>query len=97
HAYPPPDTFPRRHWREEVLRGYRFFEKSDLALRPPPLEAAVRYYEGRAPSELPAARWENSPRPLGVRFERVSYPGPKVPSPFAISHVNLVHLTDPKR
>jgi hypothetical protein len=97
HAYSPPDTFPRRHWREEVMRGYRFFEKSDLALKPPPLEGAVRYYEERAPAELPAAKWDRASHPLGVRFERVGYPGPKVSGPFAISHVNVVPLTDPKR
>src|SRR4051812_19355530 len=22
HAYPPPDTFPRRYWRAEVERGF---------------------------------------------------------------------------
>ncbi len=97
HVYPPPDTFPRRHWREEVMRGYRFFEKSNLDLRVPPLADVVRYYEERAPEELPPARWDNAARPLGVRFERVSPPGPDVPKPFAISHVNLVRLTDPKR
>src|SRR5439155_12186142 len=36
-------------------------------------------------------------RPLDVRFERRSYPGPKIPGRFAISNVNLVHLPDPSK
>src|SRR6266568_4770474 len=36
HAYPPADSFPRKHWRAEVERGFRFFEQSTLALKPPP-------------------------------------------------------------
>ena len=35
HAYPPPDTFPRSAWREEVEQGFRFFGLSNLAMRPP--------------------------------------------------------------
>src|SRR5438552_180037 len=37
HQYPPPDTFPRSAWRQEVERGYVFFENSSLHMRPPPL------------------------------------------------------------
>ena len=36
HPYPSPDTFPRHHWRTEVERGFRFFDKSG-ALAPPKL------------------------------------------------------------
>src|SRR4051794_11764753 len=42
HAYPPPDIFPRRAWRAEVERGFRFFEQSGMSLRSPPIEAVVR-------------------------------------------------------
>ena len=30
HAYPPPDSFPRSAWKEEVERGYAFFGQSGL-------------------------------------------------------------------
>src|SRR5262249_40923114 len=97
HAYPPPNTFPRRYWRNEVERGFRFFEQSGLALKPPPVESVVRYYEERAPEELDPAVLKSASRPLGVRFERLGFPGPRITGSFAISHVNLVHLPDPTR
>lgn len=95
HAYPPPETFPRRYWRAEVERGYRFFEKAGMAIKAPPTESVVRYYEQNAPEELPAATWDPPSRPLDVRFERVSYPGPPISGHFAVSNVNLVHLPEP--
>src|SRR5881409_974445 len=45
HAYPPAETFPRSAWKEEVERGYFFFGKAGLGLRPPPIDDVVRYYE----------------------------------------------------
>ena len=56
HAYPPADSFPRRHWRSEVERGFRFFDGSGLALSPPKLGHVVRYYEEKAPEDYPAAK-----------------------------------------
>jgi hypothetical protein len=95
HAYPPPDTFPRRVWRQEVERGFKFFEGSGLPLKAPPFESVVRYYEKRAPEELPAAVWKSASRPLDLQFEQLSYPGPEGIERFAISNVNLVHLPAP--
>lgn len=92
HAYPPPDTFPRRYWRAEVERGYRFFEKSGLAFSAPPIEAVVRYYQSRAPEELAPAAITRAPRPLGVQFKPVRIPPPAGVGKPAISHVNLVRL-----
>src|SRR5437899_8688380 len=45
HPYPPADSFPRKYWRAEVERGFRFFERSGLPLKAPPIESVVRYYE----------------------------------------------------
>lgn len=95
HAYPPPDTFPRQHWRTEVGRGFDFFEKSGLALKPPPIASVIRYYESRAPEELPHAKITPPTRPLNLRFEKLTYPGPDISESFAISHVNLVRLPPP--
>jgi len=95
HAYPSPASFPRKHWRKEVERGFRFFEQSGLSIKAPPVEAVVRYYEDRAPEELPVPDWKPASRPLGLRFEKLSYPGPPTPTKFAISNVNLVHLPEP--
>jgi hypothetical protein len=94
HAYPPPDAFPRRHWRHEVEQGFHFFEKSSLALQAPPVESVVRYYESRAPEELAVPEWKPAGHPLPGRFER-RYPGQYVPGAFAVSNVNLVRLPEP--
>ena len=42
HSYPPADTFPRRYWRTEVERGYRFLEQSGQSVPTPPIESVVR-------------------------------------------------------
>ena len=89
------DTFPRRYWRTEVERGYRFFEQSGASLHAPPIEAVVRYYEERAPEELPHAELKAATRPLPVKFEPVSYPPPPRFGKVAISHLELVRLSRP--
>jgi hypothetical protein len=94
HAYPPADSFPRKHWRSEVERGFRFFDQSGMALSPPKLGHIVRYYEERAPEDYPPAKAVPASRPLGVRFEKVSYPPPPGPRPM-ISHVQAVRLPRP--
>lgn len=95
HAYPPADTFPRRYWKAEVERGFHFFEQSGQSMAVPPIEAVVRYYEQRAPEELPPAELKPEPYPLPVRFESVSYPPPPG-GKVAVSNVSLVRLTHPK-
>lgn len=92
HAYPPAETFPREHWRVEVERGYRFFERSGLSLRPPPVESVVRYYEEQAAEELPAAEFTSAPGPAPVRFNQQTPPGPEIGDRYAISNVNPVRL-----
>jgi len=94
HAYPPADSFPRRHWRSEVERGFRFFDQSGLALSPPKLGHVVRYYEEKAAEEYPAANTTATTRPLPARFEPVSYPPPPGPRPM-IAHVQAVRLPRP--
>ncbi|MDB5309320.1 MAG: repeat protein [Gemmataceae bacterium] len=95
HAYPPADTFPRRHWRTEVERGFRFFERSGMAMTAPPIESVIRYYEDRAPDELPPAVCPPASHPLGLRFEPVSYPNPAGAGRPAVSNVNVVRLPVP--
>ncbi|MFO0804884.1 MAG: VCBS repeat-containing protein [Gemmataceae bacterium] len=92
HAYPPADTFPREHWRSEVERGFKFFERSGMALKPPPFEAVVRHYEKLSPEKLAHAEIIPATHPLPAKFERISYPNtPNAIKP-AISHVNVVQL-----
>ena len=93
HAYPPAEIFPRRYWRSEVERGYRFFEQSGQSMPAPPIERVVKYYEGRAPEELPPADLRPEPYPLSVGFDPVSYPPPPGIGKPAISHLALVRLS----
>jgi hypothetical protein len=97
HAYPPPETLPRSAWRKEVKRGYDFLRDSALALDYPPLESVVRYYENRADEQLALPRpagaataWPVHFRPRGSRIADL----PPYP---AVTHLNLVHLTDDRR
>ena len=97
HAYPPPETFPRSAWRKEVKQGYDFLRDSTLALPYPPMESVVRYYETRAPLELPLPRSENAPGEVPLRFNRQGFRSADGGTFPAVTNVNLVHLFDPKR
>jgi hypothetical protein len=94
HAYAPPDVLPRAQWRREVSQMYEFFWQSRRYQAAPSLEGMVRYYEGRAPAQLPLNLPTPSPGPPPVRFEAAGYPAPQ-PSPHpAIAHLTLGRLTE---
>ena len=97
HAYPPPETFPRSAWRREVKQAYDFLRDSTLASPYPSLESVVRYYEARAPLDLPLPRPDNAPGEPPIRFNRKGVPSAEGGTFPAVSNVNLVHLFDPKR
>jgi hypothetical protein len=97
HAFPPPDTFPRSAWKDEVERGYLFFGQSGMPLQAPPIDQVVQYFEERAPEALPPIQADKANTPLPVRFERIDFPVPPDASPPHISNVNLVHLFDERR
>lgn len=94
HAYPSPQIFPRRYWRAEVERGFRFFDQSGLALSPPKIAHVVRYYEEKSPEDYPPAVIVPASRPLDVQFDTLSYP-PPAGGRAVISHVNAVKLPAP--
>src|SRR5690242_15627817 len=60
HAFPPPDTFPRSAWKEEVEQAYRFAAAANTRVVPPPIDSVVSYFEQRAPDQLPPALFEKS-------------------------------------
>ena len=97
HAFPAPDTFPRAHWRHEVAQAYDFWRNSGLSLDYPSLEGVVRYYENRAPLELPFVVPEISRRPVPVSFKETSFRPPGQTASPAVSNVNLVHLYDKRK
>jgi hypothetical protein len=95
HAYPPPDSFPRRDWAREVAQGYAFAREFRPDLELPPFGDTVAYYESQAPEELALPPIPRAPAPFPVDFEP-SGDGPDPPDP-AVSNVNLVHLFDDRR
>jgi FG-GAP-like repeat/Dihaem cytochrome c len=93
HAYPPPETFPRFAWRDEIRKAYDFFRDANLRLDTPDLERVVRYYENRAPEKLPAmAREPLSKRPPPVTFERKGLNPPQCPAMPGVTNVHLAPL-----
>src|SRR5437588_770701 len=59
-----------------------------------PIGDVVRYYEERAPEELPSARPKLASGPLPVRFVPSRVPGPPGLDRPAISNVKLACLSD---
>src|SRR5262249_4511602 len=52
----------------------------------------VKYYEDRAPVELPEAQITHAPRPFPVQWTKLSPPGPPAPVEPATANVNLARL-----
>ncbi len=99
HKFPPPDSFPRANWKQEVNRGFGFFEAFDHKIDKVPSEAAVlRYYQDRAPHTLPPIKVEEADTPPPAQFTKINWPPVANDSqePF-LSHISFVHLSDPKR
>jgi hypothetical protein len=97
HAYPPPDTFARKHWEFEVRRGFNFFKQTPLPIPEPPLDAVIKYYQDRAPEEVSPADIRYADGPPPVCFEPSGWPGPADGPQFSTANVNLVHLFDDRR
>src|SRR5262249_29564911 len=95
HGYPTPDLFPKRSWGAEVRRGFDFYRASDRNLDPPPEQDVTAYYEAAAPDRLPII--PRTPDGSGPMRSLVhgEINGPHPDEAPAISHVALVHLTDP--
>jgi hypothetical protein len=105
HKYPPPDSFPRAAWKDQVKQAYDLFIDRDTIKHSPlpndlkvPPKAQVRaYYEHRAPEALPLLTKEKPDRPMPVDFQPTALPEPfQLPRP-TVSNVNLVHLSDPRK
>ena len=89
HAVPPPGSFPRRAWREQVELGHRFYVESgrnDLLV--PPMNDVIGYYESLAPEELVLPAPEAAADGVTIRFERtvIEFPHSRPLFP-AVSHL----------
>jgi hypothetical protein len=97
HLFPPPDTFPRDAWSDQVERGFIAALTMPKLGQKPRSEDVIRYFEERAPTELPVPQVERATEPYPVHFRRVDHPGPPGLEEFKISNVNLVHLYDQRK
>jgi FG-GAP-like repeat len=97
HASPRPESFPRRAWRDQVLNMFSFFRNANLKATPPPVDQVIKYFEDRAPPELPPAVIHRARTPLPVKLERLGLPGPPGGARVLISHLSVVHLSDKAR
>jgi hypothetical protein len=95
HGYPTADLLPKRNWEAEVRHGFDFYRNSDRSLDPPPVQDVISYYEAAAPDRLPILPLTpDGPGPVRS-LVRGEIAGPRPNEATAISHVALVHLTDP--
>ena len=93
HVYPPPDSLPRSAWRQEVEQGFRFGDEAGVSRGALSNKAVVKYYEARAPDELPPPSLPQNSAPLPVDFKREVYAMPGIDQRPIITHLNLVALT----
>ncbi len=92
HAFPPPESFPRNHWAEEVNRGFSFFYDSSRPDRDvPPLQATIDYFQARAPKKLPIPVVASPAPPSdGPEFERLDLSSAGAHGAPAIAHLALL-------
>jgi len=94
HPVPPPDSFPKSAWRDEVSRGFRFLQGASRPAGRADLGGILAYYERHAPEALPPIVIEPARAPAPARFEAVGYRRPGPPRPFGVAHVQFVRLFD---
>ncbi len=92
HAYPPPDSFPRRAWRKEVEQGFYFAGRFRPDLRGPSVESVLAYYETRAADELPLPSRPAAPGEPSVHWQRRGYAVGESAYP-EVTNVSAVKLT----
>lgn len=92
HAVPPPDSFPRHAWGDEVELGFRFYiESGRTDLVAPPMNEVIEYYQSRAPEELVLPIPDEAIDGAGIRFERTEIPFPHTSPVFpAVSHIRWI-------
>ena len=92
HAFPPPESFPRNNWAEEVNKGFSFFYDSSRPDKDvPPLQATIDYFQARAPKKLPLPVIANLAPPSDApEFERLDLSSLTAHGAPAVAHLALV-------
>src|SRR5262249_32545194 len=86
HKVPPPDIFPRSAWKTEVEQSYGFADRFKPMKNLPPIEAVIKWFEERAPLELPPANIQYSARPFPIHYEAAHLAGLPDAQPPVISN-----------
>lgn len=89
HAYPQPDTFPKRYWAREVASGFRFYDASGRKdLVPPNFDEVVKYYEELAPDELTFSPNHGTTSDSPIRFVQTHL---NLPDDLSFPTVSFIH------
>jgi hypothetical protein len=97
HVLPPPETFPRDAWKAEVVRGFKFFDRSGNTSAAPDEGRVLRWFQNRAPESLPQPVQMHASRDLPVRFHRTVYPGAATGRASWVANVHFVQLFDEQK
>ena len=99
HPIPTPDSFPREAWPQEVSRGFRFYEQSNLHLEVPSQTGVTRYFQNLAPAVLPPLRQFKDATPLtSGTWRRMELAEENSSAdPPSVANVRFVHLLDDRR
>jgi hypothetical protein len=93
HAYPQPDTFPKRYWAKEVASGFRFYDASGRKdLVPPSYDDVVRYYEELAPEELTFSPIQGTTGNSPIHFQQTDL---NLPEDLQFPAVSFIHRVTP--
>ena len=77
HVYPDPSSYPKANWKEEVARGFEFYEASGRTdLSPPNRAVIIDYFQTLAPEKLdiPPPSYELT-GPIQFTPKPISYSG----------------------
>lgn len=75
HAFPPPGSFPKVLWEQEVRQAFALARERDPELKDAPsFDEALRYFERRAPEGFPAPDSNTIDPNSSARFKATGYP-----------------------
>jgi hypothetical protein len=93
HAFPPPDSFPRGIWRQEIDQAYGFIRAAKTPGPLPEKESVVRYYEARAPIAFMVSQPPEAVAPMPVSWTPQPIPflleGGRLPAVASLKRVQL--------
>jgi hypothetical protein len=96
HVPPPPGSFPKEAWPDEVRQGFEFAEAANRDMtNAPSFQDVLQYFDRRAPAQLIHSPAAESRQATSISFEQVgiSQEG-YAPTP-GVSFVRFVQLSPP--